>query len=162
MTNKIWTNPPIVYEVTNPSAHMIKRITKIVQSMFQLLSYFFLINLLFGLLAISFQILPISPWVPSIPVVIAIPVPISILALVSSSIPVISIGTIVAPVIPAISPRTATGCQHENQHCRPTDDSSESVHNASSKICLPTHPKSLDVPLGELPKSRHSSSSDDS
>ena len=31
-------NPPIVYEVTNPSAHMIKRITKIVQSMFQLLS----------------------------------------------------------------------------------------------------------------------------
>src|SRR5512135_2914501 len=31
-------NPPIVYEVTNPSAHRIKRITKIVQSMFQLLS----------------------------------------------------------------------------------------------------------------------------
>jgi hypothetical protein len=31
-------NPPIVYEVTNPSAHMINRITKIVQSMFQLLS----------------------------------------------------------------------------------------------------------------------------
>lgn len=30
--------PPIVYEVTNPSAHMIKRITKIVQSMVQLLS----------------------------------------------------------------------------------------------------------------------------
>ena len=37
-TNKIWTNPPIVYEVTNPSAHRIKRITKIVQIMFQLLS----------------------------------------------------------------------------------------------------------------------------
>jgi hypothetical protein len=34
----MWTNPPIVYEVTNPSAHMIKRITKIVQSMLQLLS----------------------------------------------------------------------------------------------------------------------------
>jgi hypothetical protein len=34
----MWMNPPIVYEVTNPSAHMIKRITKIVQSMFQLLS----------------------------------------------------------------------------------------------------------------------------
>lgn len=38
MTNSIWTNPPIVYEVTKPSAHMIKRITKIVQSMIQLLS----------------------------------------------------------------------------------------------------------------------------
>src|SRR5712692_2491590 len=64
MTNRIWTNPPIVYEVTNPSAHMIKRITKIVQSIFQLLSHresalsdflsaqilspFFLVGLLFG------------------------------------------------------------------------------------------------------------------
>jgi hypothetical protein len=38
MTNRIWTKPPIVYEVTNPSAHKIKRITKIVQSIFQLLS----------------------------------------------------------------------------------------------------------------------------
>ena len=38
MTNKIWTNPPIVYEVTNPSAHMTKRITNIVQSMFHLIS----------------------------------------------------------------------------------------------------------------------------
>ena len=27
-------NPPMVYDVTNPRAHMIKRITKIVQSMF--------------------------------------------------------------------------------------------------------------------------------
>ena len=57
-------NPPIVYEVTSPSAHMTKRITKIVQSMFQLLSGykpitsnllsaqclspFFLVGLLFG------------------------------------------------------------------------------------------------------------------
>src|SRR4026208_1989754 len=39
MTNRIWTNPPIVYEVTSPSAHMTKRITNIVQSMLQLLSH---------------------------------------------------------------------------------------------------------------------------
>src|SRR6266481_8322417 len=55
---------PIVYEVTNPSAHMIKRITKIVQSMFQrpfierttlsdflppqCFSSFFMVGLLFG------------------------------------------------------------------------------------------------------------------
>ncbi len=67
MTNRMWTNPPIVYEVTSPSAHRIKRITKIVQSIFQLLSYrepilsdflsvqclsvFFLVNLLFGFLS---------------------------------------------------------------------------------------------------------------
>jgi hypothetical protein len=60
----MWMNPPIVYEVTNPSTHMIKRITKIVQSMFQLLFYreptlsgflsaqmlspFFMVGLLFG------------------------------------------------------------------------------------------------------------------
>jgi hypothetical protein len=64
MTNRIWTNPPSVYEVTNPSAHMIKRITKIVQSMFstpfyreptlsgflsaQVLSSLLLVNPLFG------------------------------------------------------------------------------------------------------------------
>src|SRR5437016_3595507 len=63
-TNRMWTNPPSVYEVANPSAHMIKRITKIVQSIVQLLilresllskflasqvfSSIFLIALLFG------------------------------------------------------------------------------------------------------------------
>lgn len=38
MTSRIWMNPPIVYPLTNPRSHSIIRITKIVQSMFILLS----------------------------------------------------------------------------------------------------------------------------
>src|ERR1043166_4223673 len=37
LINRIWRNPPSVYEVTDPRTHMIKRITKIVQSIFELL-----------------------------------------------------------------------------------------------------------------------------
>src|ERR1700757_1787681 len=36
--NRMWRNPPSVYDVTNPSTHVLKRTTKIVQSIFQLLS----------------------------------------------------------------------------------------------------------------------------
>jgi len=38
MTNSRWTDPPSVYEVPNPSAHIIMRIRKIAQSMSQFLS----------------------------------------------------------------------------------------------------------------------------
>ena len=87
------------------------------------------------IISISFEILPVLVWSPSISVVISIPVLIPIL--VPTSIPVIPVGAIVAAVIPTVvptmPPRTAAGCQHETYHCRPVHDSSESVHKAPLK-----------------------------
>lgn len=85
------------------------------------------------IISISFQILPVSVWGPSVSVVISIPIPIPISVLVPISIPVIPVGAIVAAVLPTIPPRTTTGCQHETYHCRPVHNSSESVHKASMK-----------------------------
>jgi hypothetical protein len=36
--NRMWMNPPSVYELADPTTHIMKRITKIVQSIFDLLS----------------------------------------------------------------------------------------------------------------------------
>jgi hypothetical protein len=120
-------NPPMVYEVTNPSAHMIKRITKIVQSIFQLLSgrpaiksnLPIQIAVLSQLMAISLSIRSVSVISVSIAIVISVPV----------SIP-ISVGPIAIAV--TIPPRTAAGSQHQTHNRRPTQDSSDPIHKASA------------------------------